>query len=158
VSRFQVALVRAALLWLVATALLGVVFQVWPGVAGTWRTTHVHMGVLGFFLSMVMGVAYWMMPRPGGLRQEGWEAATFFALHAGLLVRVVAEPQWRRTFAPAWQAASTASGALLLVAIVTFALAMNARVVTADTVRRLRVRREAAARGSGDRLAPDRDA
>lgn len=145
-SRFQVALIRASLLWLVATAVLGVAFQLWPGVAGPWRTTHVHMGVLGFFLSMVMGVAYWMMPRPGGLRQERWEAATFFALHGGLLLRVVAEPQWRRTLAPTWQAASTASGVLLLAAIVAFALAMNARVVTADAVRRRRVRREAVER------------
>ena len=144
-SRFQVALVRAALLWLVATAVLGVAFQIWPALAGAWRTTHVHMGVLGFFLSMVMGVAYWMMPRPGGVRQVRWEAATFFALHGGLLLRVVAEPQWRRTLAPTWQVASAASGVLLLAAIVTFAIAMNARVVTAETVRRRRVRREAAA-------------
>jgi hypothetical protein len=151
-SRFQVALVRASLLWLVATALLGVVFQVWPGVAGLWRTTHVHMGVLGFFLSMVMGVAYWMMPRPGGLRQERWEAATFFALHGGLLLRAIAEPQWRRTFGAGWQAASTASGLLLFAAVATFAVAMNARVVTAEAVRRRRVRREAAAAG-----APARD-
>ena len=155
-SRFQVALVRASLLWLVATALLGIVFQLWPGVAGAWRTTHVHMGVLGFFLSMVMGVAYWMMPRPGGLRQERWEAATFFALHGGLVLRVVAEPQWRRTLAPVWQGASTASGALLLIAIGSFAIAMNARVVTADAVRRKRVRREVAARSQA--TAPDRDA
>ncbi len=152
-SRFQVALVRASLLWLVATAVLGVVFQVWPSAAGLWRTTHVHMGVLGFFLSMVMGVAYWMMPRPGGLRQERWEAATFFALHGGLLLRVVAEPHWRRTVAPVWQAASTLSGLLLLTAIATFALAMNARVVTADAVRRRRVRRE-----SAERPAVGRDA
>jgi hypothetical protein len=158
VSRYQVALVRAALLWLVATAVLGVVFQVWPGAAAAWRTTHVHMGVLGFFLSMVVGVAYWMMPRPGGLRQERWEAATFFALHGGLVLRVVAEPQWRRTLDPVWQRASTASGVLLLVAIVAFALAMNARVVTADTVRRRRVRREAVARAVGDPPAADRDA
>lgn len=145
-SRFQVALVRASLFWLVATAALGVAFQVWPALAGAWRTTHVHMGVLGFFLSMVMGVAYWMMPRPGGLRQERWEAVTFASLHGGLLLRVVAEPQWRRTLEPAWQAASTASGALLLAAVVAFAVAMHARVVTAETLRRLRERREAAAR------------
>ncbi|MDF1521344.1 MAG: hypothetical protein P1P87_00815 [Trueperaceae bacterium] len=145
-SRFQAALVRASLLWLVATALLGVVFQVWPGVAGLWRTTHVHMGVLGFFLSMVTGVAYWMMPRPGGLRQEGWEAVTFTLLHGGLLLRVIAEPQWRRTFAPAWQWASTTSGMLLLAAVLSFAIAMHARVVNADTLRRLRVRREGAAK------------
>ncbi len=149
-SRFQVALIRASLLWLVATAVLGVALQLWPGVAGLWRTTHVHMGVLGFFLSMVMGVAYWMMPRPGGLRQERWEAATFFALHGGLLLRVVAEPPWRRTLAPIWQAASTVSGVLLVAAIVTFALAMSARVVTADTVRRRRVRRETVVRTEVD--------
>ncbi len=146
-SRYQVLLVRASLVWLVTTAALGVAFMLAPGLAGLFRTTHVHLGVIGFFLSMVMGVAYWMMPRPGGVRQERLEAATFYALHGGLVLRVLTEPFWRTTWAPGWQAALVASGVLQLAAIAVFATAMNRRVVTVATIQRLRsaaaTRREA---------------
>lgn len=137
-SRFQVLLVRASLVWLLTTATLGVVFMLAPGVAGAFRTTHVHLGVIGFFLSMVMGVAFWMMPRPGGVRQVRFEAATFFLLHGGLALRVVTEPVWRSTGASGWWAAMVASGVLQLAAIVVFAVAMHARVVTVDTIKRKR--------------------
>jgi hypothetical protein len=138
VSAYEARLVRASLVWLVLTGLLGVLFYAAPTVAGTFRTTHVHMGAVGFFLSMVMGVAYWMMPRPGGLRQERAEAVTFFTLHGGLLLRVAAEPAHRLT-GEAWLGwLAAASGVLQLAAIVVFALAMNARVVTMDEVRRRR--------------------
>ena len=42
-----------------------------PGLAGVLAPTHGHLGTVGFMLSMVMGVAFWMMPRPGGMRQTG---------------------------------------------------------------------------------------
>jgi hypothetical protein len=138
VSRYQVLLVRASLLWLVTTATLGVVFMLTPGVAGLFRTTHVHLGLLGFFLSMVMGVAYWMMPRPGGLRQERLEAATFYLLHGGLALRLVAEPVWRATLADGARATMVTSGVLQLGAIVVFAWAMHQRVVTVETIKRKR--------------------
>lgn len=79
------------------TGLLGVLFFLFPSLAPYFRVAHIHLGVLGFFLSMVMGVAYWMMLRPGGLRQEGLEATTFHLLSSGLFLRALAEPWWRYT-------------------------------------------------------------
>ena len=137
-SPYEARLVRASLVWLVLTGALGVLFYFAPTFAGLFRTTHVHMGAVGFFLSMVMGVAYWMMPRPGGVRQERAEALTFDLLHGGLLLRLVAEPAWRAT-GEAWLGQlSAVSGVLQLAAIVVFALAMNARVVTMDEIKRRR--------------------
>ncbi|MFO8150662.1 MAG: hypothetical protein R6T93_10210 [Trueperaceae bacterium] len=98
------------------------------------------MGTVGFFLSLVMGVAYWMMPRPGGIRQERLEAVTFWLLHGGLALRVVAEPAWRVTLASGWSTALLASALAQLAAMLVFALAMRARVVTADEVKRRRAR------------------
>ncbi len=145
-SRWQVAFLRAALGWLVATGLLGVLVSVWPSLAGPFRATHAHMGVVGFFLGMVMGVAFWMLPRPGGIKQTNWEAATFLLLQAGLVLRVISEPAWRTTLAPGWQAVFVASGVLVLAAMVAFALAMSRRVVTLETIRaKGRGRRESAA-------------
>ncbi len=71
-SFWQVAFLRAALFWLVATGALGVWVSFNPGMAALVRATHAHMGVIGFFLAMVMGVAFWMLPRPGGIRQKAW--------------------------------------------------------------------------------------
>ncbi|MFU8889399.1 MAG: hypothetical protein ACNA8N_12440 [Trueperaceae bacterium] len=139
-SRWEVALVRAALVWLVFTGALGVGATVSPSLGGLLRTTHAHAGTVGFFLSLVMGVAYWMMPRPGGLRQERLEAVTFWLLHGGLALRVVAEPAWRVTLAPGWSAALLAAALAQLAAMLVFALAMRARVVTADEIKRRRAR------------------
>jgi len=135
VSKWQVAFLRAALGWLVATGLLGVLVSIWPGLSGPFRTTHAHMGVVGFFLAMVMGVAFWMLPRPGGIRQTNWEATTFLLLQAGLVMRVVSEPAWRTTLGRGWHVLFVTSGVLVLAAMVVFALAMSRRVVTIDTLR-----------------------
>lgn len=146
-SRYEAALIRSALVYLVLTGLLGVAFFLAPVLTPYFRVTHVHLGVIGFFLAMVMGVAYWMMPRPGGIRQEGLEAATFYLLNAGLILRVVAEPWWRFSGSELAYGLSTFSGLLLFGAILVFAFAMQARVKTAAAVRRIREeRQEGAAR------------
>ena len=137
-SRYEVLLIRAALLYLVATGLLGVLFFVYPVLTPYFRVTHVHLGLVGFFLSMVMGVAYWLMPRPKRLRQEGLEAVTFYLLNAGLLLRLVAEPWWRYTGDALPRALSVTSGLLLLAAMIVFAYAMQARVKTKEAILELR--------------------
>ena len=137
-SLWEANLIRAGLIYLLLTALLGVAFFAAPVAAAVFRTTHIHLGVLGFFLSMVMGVAYWMMPRPGGLRQERAEAWTFWLLNVGLVVRTVVEP-WSRLGGPdVLQPIGVAAGVLLLAAIVVFVVAMFARVKTVEQIQRIR--------------------
>jgi hypothetical protein len=135
VSRYQVALLRGAVVYLLATAAFGVLFTLRPGLVGLFGPTHAHLGLVGFFLSTVMGVAFWMMPRPGGIRQEGWEAACFYLLNAGLVLRAVAEPWWRASQARLPHDLFVASGALTLAAVVAFAWAMRRRIVTKDEIR-----------------------
>lgn len=141
-SRYEYLLIKVALYYLVLTGALGVMFMIWPGLSPYFRVTHVHLGVIGFFLSMVMGVAYWMMPRPGQLRQEGLEALTFYLLNAGLILRLVSEPWWRFSGDLWAHRLAMFSGFLLLGAIVTFAVAMQARVKTKEMILELRLRRE----------------
>lgn len=137
-SRYEVLLIRAGLVYLVLTGVLGVLFFMTPTLAVAFRTTHIHLGVLGFFLSMVMGVAYWLMPRPGGVRQERSEAWTFYLLNSGLVLRTIAEPL-QRLGGPDWLGeVSIGAGVLLLSAIVVFVVAMWARVKTAEEIRRIR--------------------
>jgi len=133
--------VRAALFYLVYTALLGALFYLFPSLVGPFRPSHVHAGLVGFFLQMVMGVAYWMMPRPGGLRQDRLEAFTFLLLNAGLFLRLLLEPfhlMGREGLRP-WLGLS---GGLQLAATLVFAYAMTKRVVTADMLRKMREERE----------------
>lgn len=142
-SLYEYRLIRAALLYLMLTGLLGVLFFLFPSLTPYFRVTHIHLGVIGFFLSMVMGVAYWMMPRPGGLKQEGLEATTFYLLNAGLVMRAVAEPWWRYTGDGLPRGLSILSGLLLFAAILTFVYAMQARVKTKEMILQLRQAREA---------------
>ncbi|BDG19010.1 hypothetical protein TthSNM11_12130 [Thermus thermophilus] len=133
--------VRAALFYLVYTALLGTLFYLFPSLVGPFRPSHVHAGLVGFFLQMVMGVAYWMMPRPGGLRQDRLEAFTFFLLNAGLFLRLLLEP----FYLMGWEGLRPwlgLSGGLQLAATLVFAYAMTKRVVTADMLRKMREERE----------------
>ena len=137
-SRWEANLIRAGLIYLLLTAVLGVAFFAAPVSVAAFRTTHIHLGVLGFFLSMVMGVAYWMMPRPGGLRQERAEAWTFWLLNVGLIVRTVVEP-WSRLGGPdVLQPIGVGSGVLLLAAIAVFVVSMFARVKTVEEIQRIR--------------------
>jgi len=133
--------IRAALVYLVYTALLGTLFYLLPGLQGPFRPSHVHAGLVGFFLQMVMGVAYWLMPRPGGLRQDGLEALTFLLLNAGLLLRLILEPLYLlgQVGLRPWLAVA---GGFQLLATLVFAWAMRRRVVTGDMLRKMREERE----------------
>lgn len=128
---------RASLLYLILTGALGMLLFIYPGLTPYMRSAHLHLGIIGFFLSMVMGVAFWMMPRPGQLRQEGLEALTFHLLNTGIVVRLIAEPAWRYTGEGWLYGATLTGGVLQLAAMITFAYAMNARVKTAETIRQL---------------------
>ena len=88
-----------------------------------------------------MGVAYWLMPRPGGLRQERLEAATFYLLNAGLVLRILAEPAWRASGLEWLRGVLIASGALQVAAMLVFAVAMQARVKTKEAILALRAKK-----------------
>lgn len=146
-SRWQVAFLRCALFWLLANGAVGIAVALKPAWTGMFAATHAHLGTVGFFLSMVMGVAYWMLPRPGGVRQPRLEAITFTFLQSGMVTRVVAEPWWRATGSDLAHTLFGLSGALVFGAMVTFALAMRTRIVTLESLR-------AAARPRGSRSRP----
>lgn len=147
-NRYEVLLIRFGLLYLVLTGVLGVLFMLQPHLAAYFRVIHVHLGFLGFFLSLVMGVAFWMMPRPGGMRQEGATAATFWLHNLGLVLRAVGEPWFRAAGGVQPQVLMAAGGFASLAAMIVFALSMARRVRTAEEIQNLRrdarLRREAA--------------
>lgn len=131
-SFWQFLFVRSSLFYLLYTTLTGSAFYIWPALVAYFKTTHVHAGLVGFFLSMVMGVAYWMMPRPGQIRQERLEGLTYVLLNAGLLLRLVLEPLMLYTTNPGLRPALAVSGLLQAGAVAVFAYAMSQRVFTKE--------------------------
>ncbi|MBI1745169.1 MAG: hypothetical protein HYR55_01105 [Acidobacteria bacterium] len=70
-------------------------FQI--GVPHELITIHNHIISVGFILMMIMGVAYWMFPRPAGVplqktAREPLAWANYFLLNVGLILRIVSEP------------------------------------------------------------------
>lgn len=131
-SFYEYLFVRSSLLYLLYTALTGTAFYIWPSLVAYLKTTHVHAGLVGFFLSMVMGVAFWMMPRPGQIRQDRLEGTAYFLLNAGLLLRLVAEPWLLYSGNLALKPVLVVSGLLQASAIAVFAYAMSQRVLTKE--------------------------
>lgn len=142
-SRIQAAFVRTALVYLVLTGALGVVFLAAPRWMPAFRVVHVHAGLLGFFLSLVMGVAFWLLPRPAGRRTPRAEAWSYALFHGGLAARVALEPWWRLGGPPELRALLVAAGTATLAGMTVFAVALWGRAVDADTLRRLRSERAA---------------
>ena len=131
-------MVRAALCWLVAGAVVGglmLLDDALPGALVAWLApSHAHMLFVGWFLQFVIGVAYWLLPRkrtpaqPLGYDERLGMLATL-ALNAGLLLRVGAEPIARMGQRSALTQVALGSVALLQVtAIVVFAAQLWPRV------------------------------
>jgi hypothetical protein len=85
---FVVALgIGAAMYSNALTTRLPVLGVIWP--------VYLHLLMVGWITGLIMGVAYWLFPRPERSRPApaphlGWASYAF--LNTGLLLRVVAEP------------------------------------------------------------------
>ncbi|GIW28414.1 MAG: hypothetical protein KatS3mg070_1777 [Meiothermus sp.] len=142
-SFYEHLFVRSSLFYLLYTTLTGTAFYVWPGLIPYFKPSHVHAGLVGFFLCMVMGVAFWMMPRPGQIRQDRLEALAFFILNAGLLLRLIVEPWLLFSGNRELLWLLVTSGLLQTTAIAVFAYAMSKRVLTKEKLFELAERRKA---------------
>ena len=140
---YEFLFIRASLFYLLYTALLGFLFYLEPGWMAYLRSSHVHAGLVGFFLNMVFGVAYWMMPRPGQLKQPGFELATLLLLNLGLLLRLLLEPFYLAQPQPLLHDVLVLSALAQLSAVLVFVYAMMQRVVTNQMLWKLRKLREA---------------
>lgn len=137
-SRIQAAFVRTAVVYLLATGALGVTFLFEPPWTWAFRVVHVHAGILGFFLSLVMGVAFWLLPRPGGRRAPRREAWAYAAFHGGLLLRMALEPWWRLGGPPTLQWLVIVGSVATLAGMAIFAAEAWRRAATPEALRRAR--------------------
>jgi len=94
VPRVSVWLVRASLLHLLSGALLGAAYlsfkaEGWFGILVTHLGTHQEQMLVGWMVQLVIGVAYWILPRPveqGPKDSSGLMWLVFVLLNVGVLV------------------------------------------------------------------------
>jgi hypothetical protein len=132
--------VRAALVYLVGGMGMGAWMLVVEARRGhppapPWPSLHAHLLLVGFLLMLVFGVAFWMFPKVGGGRPRrgaGW--AAFGLVNAGLLLRLLAEPQADAARGPlAWRVLLGVAAVLPALGAVAFAAGIWPRVRSALT-------------------------
>ncbi len=130
--------IKTALVCFVSALLLGAVMQsraaasAFPALALSWPG-YLHMLMVGWITGLIMGVAFWLFPRPDRNHPPppewlGWIA--YSCLYTGLLLRLPAEPATALDPHSPLRWLLPASGLLQLVAAVAFARLIWPRVRT----------------------------
>ena len=57
---------RMSLVYFIGGALIGFLVLLWPGEAGYYISSHVHLNLLGFMSMMIYGVGYHILPKFSG--------------------------------------------------------------------------------------------
>ena len=105
--KMSVWLIRAALLHFVMGALLGSAYLCWKAAGWfPWSLSHVSVHVelmlVGWMVQLVIGVAYWILPRPADEPRDAHEGvmwAVFGMINAGvLLASLGGDPSLPRQF------------------------------------------------------------
>lgn len=113
-------------------------------------TAHAHILLVGFFMNIVMGVAFWMFPRPPDRRMnEPLAIAAYVLLNIGLLMRISFEWAQEEYQDQVYGALLGTSGVLQALGGLQFAFVIWPRVRAARTPPHLR--EEA---GAVDRAGP----
>lgn len=114
--------IRAALVYLLAGFSLGALLLAGKGVAlpaGLWRWLPVHFELLlvGWFVQLVMGVAYWIFPRfglsPAARGREGLAWLAFILLNGGVCLAAAGVLSGRTAFAVVGRSAEVLAAATM---------------------------------------------
>lgn len=122
--------VRTALLYLLASATLGVLYQAnlwlgWFAWTGYVVTVHAHLALMGGVVQMIMGVALWMFPLTVPIEQrlqfkERLAWTTYVLFNGGLLGRFFVESAFRTEGGDLYGALTVLTGIVQLAAMLVF--------------------------------------
>lgn len=128
--------VRASLVFLVAALLVALAQSAravvdLPAFLGALGPVYFHLFLVGWVTQLIFGVVFWMFPkfsqeRPRGSDRLAW--GVFWALNAGLVIRVVAEPMQALSPSAAWGWSLALSAALQWLAGLGFVINSWSRV------------------------------
>lgn len=92
--------IKAGMLYFVVGLTMGALLLAQPTVGWSpslqaLRPVYLHFLFVGWVTQLIMGVAYWMLPKaskekPRGSERLGW--AVFILINAGLVLRAIGEP------------------------------------------------------------------
>jgi hypothetical protein len=91
---------------------------------------HTHLLTVGFLVNMVMGVAYWLFPRPSGRPEQRLASAAYGCLNGGLVLRFATEPFLLAPGGPWFQAGAALAGLLQGLAALLFLAGVWGRVMS----------------------------
>jgi hypothetical protein len=104
--RVSIWLIRASLIHMLSGAMLGVFYMWlkvtgWPLFAASHRPVHIEQMLIGWMVQLVMGVAFWILPRRPGQasgRSDTLMWVVFGLLNGGILLAALggdpALPSW----------------------------------------------------------------
>ncbi len=114
--------VRTALIYLLTSAVLGVLWQLdmwkgWFGFSPYVRVVHSHLALMGGVVQMIMGVGLWMFPLTVPVAQrfpfrESLAWTTYLLFNGGLLGRFVVEYLFRLEGGDVYGALTVLTGAM----------------------------------------------
>ncbi len=86
-EKFPKLFIKAALIYLLLGALVGVLMAVGWIDAGAFRFVHLHVNLLGFMSMTIFGVAYHILPRFNGkaIPHPDWIPVQFYLMNVGLV-------------------------------------------------------------------------
>ena len=90
--------IKAALISFLLGMVAGAAFLLYKAATGqevphSLVIIHTHLLTVGFLVNMVIGVAYWMFPRPTAVPTRDVAATVmFWSLNGGLVLRFLTEP------------------------------------------------------------------
>lgn len=135
--------IKTGLICFLAALLIGVAMEIESLSLPVLLPLFWHLLMVGWITQIIFGVSMWMFP--GRTKEEGfvaqkWGWLTYLFLNAGLLLRVIAEPQLSYSSFPLWPALVFLSALLQLGAAVTYAIEMWPRVMSKKQRRQRRKR------------------
>ena len=115
---------RMSLVYFIAGAIIGFSVLLWPGEAGYYISTHVHLNLLGFMSMMIYGVGYHILPKFSGRHMYSpmIMKVQFWLSNAGLIGMVVSWPFVARGSEGTAETMLILTAAMSLLAVILFAI------------------------------------
>lgn len=130
--------VKAGMIYFALSLVAGLVIEIDISALPALTPLFWHMLMVGWITQIIFGVSIWMFP--GRNREEGfvaqkWGWFTFIFLNAGLLFRIIAEPQVGSSALGVWKILLVLSAITQVAAAATYLIEMWPRIMSKNKQR-----------------------
>ncbi len=114
---------RMSLVYFIAGTVIGFAILLWPGEAGYYISSHVHLNLLGFMSMMIYGVGYHILPKFSGrhIYSPMIMKIQFWLSNAGLTGMAISWPFVSRGNEGAAESILILTAAMSLLSVILFA-------------------------------------